>query len=71
MVVDRPQVRGGDLLYFRGLDSDRISHVAISADVDTIVHATVDTGTVTRESITAGSRAAPLMERLVAIRRLA
>lgn len=62
--------RGGDLLYFRGEESERITHVAIAADRDTIVHSTVATGQVTRESWTPGSRASALRERLVAIRRL-
>jgi hypothetical protein len=62
--------RADDLLYFRGADSDRITHVAIQAGDDAIVHSTVDTGRVTRESILPGSRAAPLLERLVAVRRL-
>lgn len=60
----------GDLLYFRGATTERISHVAIAADSDTIVHSTVETGQVTRESWVAGSRAATLRDRLVAVRRL-
>lgn len=60
----------GDLLFFRDADSDRIGHVAIAATPEEIVHATVDTGMVTRERWIAGSRAAPLRERLVAVRRV-
>jgi hypothetical protein len=62
--------RPDDLLFFRGADSDGITHVAIQAGDDGIVHSTVATGRVTREAFTEGSRAAPLLERLVAVRRL-
>lgn len=60
----------GDLLFFDGGTPERITHVAIAATTDTIVHSTVETGRVTRERWIAGSRAAPLRERLVAVRRL-
>jgi hypothetical protein len=63
-------VQGSDLLYFRGSETDRITHVAIAADRDTIVHSTVETGQVVRESWMPGSRAAALRDRLVAVRRL-
>ena len=63
-------IQGADLLFFRGGATDRITHVAIALDADTIVHSTVETGQVTRESWTAGMRAAPLRDRLVAVKRL-
>jgi hypothetical protein len=63
-------VQSGDLLFFRSSETERIAHVAIAADGDSIVHSTVETGQVTREPWTVGSRAAPLRDRLVAVRRL-
>ncbi len=68
--VDPAQIAEGDLLYFRGAQDDRIGHVAIAATPGTMVHATVDVGRVIREPWTDGSRAAPLRERLVSVRRL-
>ncbi len=68
--VPLDQVASGDLLFFRGEDSDQIVEVAIAADADTIVHSTLATGQVTRESWTPGSRAASLRTRLVMVRRL-
>lgn len=65
-----PERRADDLLFFRGADSDGITHVAIQSGAEEIVHSTVATGRVTREPLTEGSRAAPLLERLVAVRRL-
>jgi hypothetical protein len=69
-VIEPGQQRPGDLLFFRGTDRETIEHVAFLARDDQLVHATIDTGGVTREPWGAGSRAAPLRERLVAIRRL-
>lgn len=70
--VVEPDERGaGDLVFFRSRDGDRIGHVGILADPSTLVHSTVDTGGVTRESLTPGSRAFPLFARLVAVRRVA
>ncbi len=68
--IESGRQRPGDLLFFRGNDDDTIGHVAFVAEANSLVHATVDTGGVTREPWDAGSRAAPLRERLVAIRRL-
>lgn len=68
--VDGGAIRADDLCFFRGEETDAITHVAIAASADAIVHSTIGTGMVTRESWTAGSRAAPLRERLVAVRRL-
>ncbi len=59
-----------DLLFFRGQDTDAVTHVALLASHDTLVHATIETGRVTRESWGPGSRAAGLRERLVSIRRV-
>lgn len=68
--IDPGKQRPGDLLFFRGADRATIDHVAFLAADDTLVHSTVETGGVTREAWDAGSRAAPLRERLVAVRRL-
>jgi cell wall-associated NlpC family hydrolase len=68
--VPRTTIGAGDLLFMRGAASDDISHVAIAVDPETLVHSTVATGGVTRESWGTGSRAAYLRERLVAVRRL-
>lgn len=62
--------RPGDLLFFHGEATDRITHVAIYAGNDVIVHSTVGCGEVVRESWSAGSRAAPLRERWVSARRM-
>jgi hypothetical protein len=69
-VVEAGQQRAGDLLFFCGSDRATIDHVAFLAADDTLVHSTIETGGVTRERWDAGSRAGPLRERLVAIRRL-
>jgi hypothetical protein len=69
-MVEATEARTGDLLFFRGTESEAITHVAILAGHETLVHSTVETGQVTRESWEAGSRAAPLRDRLVAVRRL-
>lgn len=68
--VGSASIAAGDLLFMRGATSDDISHVAIAVDQETLVHSTVDTGGVIRESWGMGSRAAGLRERLVAVRRL-
>lgn len=60
-----------DLLFFRGESSDRITHVAVYAGDDTIVHSTIACGGVVRESWAPGSRAALLRARLVTARRIA
>lgn len=70
IVVDARERRAGDLLFFRGTDTDAITHVAILAGHETIVHSTVETGRVTREPWSGNARAATLQERLVAVRRL-
>jgi gamma-D-glutamyl-L-lysine dipeptidyl-peptidase len=68
--VELGERRAGDLLFFHGEGTDRITHVAILAGHETIVHSTIETGQVTRESFAEGTRAAPLLGRLVAVRRL-
>jgi hypothetical protein len=60
----------GDLLFFRGEGGDRASHVAFAAEADTLIHSTVSCGGVVAEPWLPGTRAAALLERLVAVRRL-
>lgn len=62
--------RPGDLLFFRGESTPRITHVAFAGEADGLVHSTVSCGGVLAESWLPGTRAAPLKERLVAVRRL-
>jgi hypothetical protein len=69
-IVELGEQRPGDLLFFRAPDRDAIDHVAFCAGEEMLVHSTVETGRVTRESWQEGTRAAPLRERLVAVRRL-
>lgn len=69
--VDFVDRRRGDLAFFRGVDTDAITHVAILAPDEHLVHSTVETGQVTREPWGRGSRAAPLRARLAGLRRLA
>ncbi|HEX6105582.1 MAG TPA: C40 family peptidase [Gemmatimonadales bacterium] len=63
-------LRPGDLLFFRGEEGPGITHVAFAGDDDTLIHSTVSCGGVLRESWLPGTRAAPLRDRLVAVRRL-
>lgn len=56
----------GDLLFFRGAESDRITHVAIVEEGDLVVHSALARGGVVRESIDASG----LLPRLVAVRRI-
>jgi hypothetical protein len=69
-VIDPAERRAGDLLFFRARDRDQIGHVGLFAEDDMMVHSTVDTGGVTRESLAPQSRAHPLLARLVAVRRI-
>jgi hypothetical protein len=69
-VVELGRREPGDLLFFRSRDSDRTGHVAMLAADDIIVHSTVDTGGVVRETLAAGSRPHSLLARLVAVRRI-
>jgi len=67
--VDPGQHRVGDLLFFaeRG---DRITHVAIAGEQDTLVHATLACGGLVRESWGPGTRGMVLRTQLVVTRRL-
>lgn len=69
--VEFAERRPGDLVFFRGVDSSAITHVAIIAPDEQIVHSTIDTGEVTKEKWGIGSRAELLRARVVAVRRLA
>lgn len=60
----------GDLCFFRGETTERVTHVAIFAGEHTIVHSTVRRGSVVRERWTEGDATA-LRDRLVGIRRIA
>lgn len=60
----------GDLVFFRGEDTERITHVALLVERDEIVHSTIAVGQVVRESWLDGSRASSLRQRVVAVRRV-
>jgi hypothetical protein len=62
--------RAGDLLFFRGETTVSITHVAFARDGEGLVHSALACGGVVAESWQPGTRAAPLRERLVAIRRM-
>jgi cell wall-associated NlpC family hydrolase len=72
--VEPAAVRPGDLLFFRGEATPAITHVAFAADGgpmgDALVHSTIACGGVLLEPRGPGSRAAALMERVVAARRV-
>jgi gamma-D-glutamyl-L-lysine dipeptidyl-peptidase len=63
-------ILAGDLLFFRGESTERITHVAFAADGDGLIHSTLPCGGMVAESWGAGTRAAPLRDRLVAVRRM-
>lgn len=67
--VDAGNHRPGDLLFFseRG---DRITHVAIAGQCDTLVHSTLGCGGLVREPWSAGTRAMLLRTQLVSLRRV-
>ena len=69
-VVAREALAPGDLCFFRGETTERITHVALYAGDETIVHSTVACGEVVRERWDDGSRAAPLAKRFVSARRV-
>lgn len=69
-MVSRDALVPGDLCFFRGETTERITHVALYAGEDTIVHSTVACGEVVRERWDDGSRAAPLRQRFVSARRV-
>jgi hypothetical protein len=68
--VDLEARQPGDLVFFRGENGDRITHVAFAAEGDALIHSAVGCGGVLLEPWLPGSRAAGLRERLVAVRRL-
>jgi hypothetical protein len=63
-------VRSGDLLFFRGETTSSITHVAFASGEDGLVHSAVSVGGVVAEPWSPGTRAAPLRDRLVAVRRM-
>ncbi len=63
-------IRPGDLLFFRSDGGARVTHVAFAGEADTLVHSTIAVGGMVQEPWLPGSRAAPLRERLVSVRRL-
>jgi hypothetical protein len=69
--VPLEDVRPGDLLFFRSESGGAaITHVALAAAADTLVHATLACGGAVREAWGPGTRAFPLRGRLVAARRI-
>jgi cell wall-associated NlpC family hydrolase len=68
--VAADDIRPGDLLFFRGDSTERITHVAFAAENEGLIHSTLPCGGMVAESWRAGTRAAPLRERLVAVRRM-
>jgi cell wall-associated NlpC family hydrolase len=68
--VAADDIRAGDLLFFRGETTERITHVAFAAEGDGLIHSTLPCGGMVAESWRAGTRAAPLRDRLVAVRRM-
>jgi cell wall-associated NlpC family hydrolase len=64
-------MRPGDLLFFRSdTGRDVITHIAILAEDDSLVHSTIDRGGVLREPWGPGTRAHALRARLAAVRRV-
>lgn len=63
-------IRPGDLLFFRGETTTSITHVAFAWGEDGLAHSAVSCGGVVAEPWGPGTRAAPLRERLVAVRRV-
>ncbi len=69
-VVQLDAQRPGDLLFFRGENGDRVTHVAFAAEAGTLIHSTVSCGGVLVEPWLPGTRAGALREKLVAVRRV-
>jgi cell wall-associated NlpC family hydrolase len=68
--VGPDEIGPGDLLFFRGESTERITHVAFAAEGGGLIHSTLPCGGMVAESWCEGTRAAPLRDRLVAARRL-
>jgi cell wall-associated NlpC family hydrolase len=68
-LVEPGKQEPGDLLFFAE-QGDRITHVAIAGERDTLVHSTLACGGLVRESWSPGSRAMLLRTQLVRIRRV-
>jgi hypothetical protein len=68
--VSPADIRAGDLLFFRGETTERITHVAFAAEGDGLIHSTLPCGGTIAERWGPGTRAAPLRARLVAVRRM-
>ncbi len=68
--VPADEIRPGDVLFFRDASGPRITHVAFAGEGDTLVHSTVACGGMVREPWGPETRAWPLRERLVVVRRL-
>lgn len=63
-------IHPGDLVFFRGTTTDRVTHVAFAGEADTLIHSALSVGGVVQESWLPGSRAGSLRELVVAVRRL-
>jgi hypothetical protein len=68
--VSLTAIQPGDLLFFRSESGSAITHVAFSAEGDSLVHSAVACGGALSEPWLPGHRAASLRERLIAARRL-
>jgi gamma-D-glutamyl-L-lysine dipeptidyl-peptidase len=68
--VSPDAIRPGDLLFFRSETGSAITHVAFAGEADTLVHSSLACGGILVEPWLPGTRAAPLRQRLVAVRRL-
>lgn len=64
------RLRPGDLLFFQSEFGGGITHVAIAASGETLVHSALACGGVVRESWRPGTRAGSLRDRLVLVRRV-
>lgn len=67
--VAKEAIRPSDLLFFSE-PGHGVTHVAFAAAGDALVHSTVACGGVVREPWAPGTRAAPLRDRLITVRRL-
>lgn len=70
MAIAPDEMRAGDLLFFHDAQGAEITHVAFAGAGATMVHASLAAGGVRAECWLPGQPAAPLMDRLVAIRRI-